>query len=184
MTTQAIPMTDPTSDTPRVHRNQTFIKAPVETVWSILVATDTPLPFFFGAICDTRDGLRVGARMRMVSANRKIAMVVGEVLAFEPPHLYAHTFRMTHIDEGPATVTYRLTPENDGTRFELTIEHAPAGGKLEKEMLGAQSFIGTNLRALAETGRPAFSGRMVGLLGPVFGIMAKRSQRIGNWPLE
>lgn len=171
------------TDAPALHRNATFIKAPVETVWSILVATDTALPFFFGAICDTRDGLRPGARMRMVHPNRKIAMVVGEVLAFDPPHLYSHTFRMTHIDEGPATVTYRLTPEGDGTRFELIIENAPAGGRLEKEMLGAQKFIGSNLKALSETGRPAFSGRMVGWLSPLMALMAKRSQRIENWPL-
>ena len=64
------------TDTPKyaeksVHR--TFINAPVETVWSILVATDKPLPFFFGSICDTKDGLKPGARMRMVHPNRKIA---------------------------------------------------------------------------------------------------------------
>lgn len=168
---------------PAVHRNATFINAPVETVWSILVATGKPLPFFFGAICDTKDGLRPGARMRMVHPNGKIAMVAGEVLAFEPPHLYSHTFTMTNIDEGPATVTYRLTPEGNGTRFELTIENAPAGGKLEKQMLGAQTFIGSNLKALAETGRPAFSGRMVMRMAPIVALMAKRSQRIENWPL-
>lgn len=180
MISQAIPM----GATPAIHRNQTFIKAPVETVWSILVATNKPLPFFFGAVCDTRDGLTPGAALRMVTPNRKVAMVVGKVLAFEPPHLYSHTFRMTHIDEGPATVSYRLTPENGGTRFELTIENAPAGGKLEKEMLGAQGFIGSNLKALAETGRPAFSGRIVGLMGPLMALMAKRGQRIENWPLD
>ncbi|WP_375691521.1 SRPBCC domain-containing protein [Pseudooceanicola sp. LIPI14-2-Ac024] len=166
------------------HVNRTFIAAPVDTVWSLLVATDTVLPFFFGAICDTRDGLRPGARMRMVHPNRKIAMVVGEVLAFEPPHLYAHTFRMTHIDEPPATVTYRLTPADGGTMFELEIAEARRGGRLEREMLGAQKFIGTNLKALAETGKPAFSGRMVMALSPLIAMTAKKEQRIANWPLE
>ncbi|GGE21400.1 hypothetical protein GCM10011360_07530 [Primorskyibacter flagellatus] len=171
------------ANAPAVHRNRTFIKAPVETVWSILVATDTALPFFFGAVCDTKDGLKPGARMRMLHPNRRIAMVVGEVLAFDPPHLYSHTFRMTHIDEGPATVTYRLTETEGGTQFDLIIENAPAGGRLEKEMLGAQRFIATNLRTLAETGRPAFSGRMVGWMSPVFALLAKKSQRVENWPL-
>lgn len=175
--------TMPMTQSPAVHRNATHIDAPVDTVWSILVATDTALPFFFGAICETTDGLRPGAKMRMVHPNRRIAMVVGEVLAFEPPHLYSHTFRMTHIDEGPATVTYRLTPEGDGTLFELIIENAPAGGRLEKEMLGAQSFIGSNIKAMAERGRPALSGRIVGWMSPVMALMAKRSQRIENWPL-
>lgn len=165
------------------HISKTHIAAPVETVWSILVKTDEALPFFFGAICDTKDGLNEGARMRMVHPNRKIAMVVGEVLRFEPPHLYSHTFQMTNIDEPPCTVTYQLTEANGGTDFELVIDGAVPGSKLEKEMLSAQSFIGGNLKALAETGRPAFSGRMVGLLSPLFGMLAKKSQRIENWPL-
>jgi len=179
-----------TIDAPRAsgsaptHVNRTFIAAPIETVWSILVATDKPLPFFFGAICDTKAGLHPGAKMRMVHPNRKIVMVVGEVLAFEPPRLYAHTFRMTHIDEPPATVTYRLTETAGGTDFELTIENARPGGRLEREMIGAQKFIGTNLKALAETGKPALTGRIVTLLSPLIAISAKTGQRIANWPLD
>ena len=34
----------------------TFIKAPIETVWSTLIATETPLPFFFGSVCQTTNG--------------------------------------------------------------------------------------------------------------------------------
>ncbi len=163
--------------------NRTFIEAPIDVVWSVLVATDQPLPFFFGAICDTQDGLRAGANMRMVHPNRKIAMVVGEVLIFDPPHCYAHTFQMTNIDEPPCKVTYRLTPSEGGTQFDLIIENAVEGSKLFKEMKGAQGFISKNLKAMAETGSPAFSGRMVGVLSPIFGLLAKKSQRIENWPL-
>ena len=36
--------------------NRTFIKAPIDVVWSTLVATDKALPFFFGSICQTTDG--------------------------------------------------------------------------------------------------------------------------------
>ena len=59
--------------------SRTFIKAPIETVWATLVATDKPLPFFFGAVCQTKDGIKVGEKMRMINPNGKIAMVVGEV---------------------------------------------------------------------------------------------------------
>lgn len=41
---------------------RTFIEAPIETVWATLVATDKPLPFFFGAVCDTTDGLKPGPK--------------------------------------------------------------------------------------------------------------------------
>lgn len=166
------------------HINKTHIAAPIDTVWSILTRTDEALPFFFGAICEAPSGLTPGRKMRMVSRNRKLAMVVGEVLAFEPPHLYSHTFTMTNIDEPPATVTYRLTPANGGTDFELVIDRSVPGSKLEKEMLSAQSFIANNLKSLAETGRPAFSGRMVGLMSPLFALFAKKSQKASNWPVQ
>jgi len=136
--------------------HKTFINAPVETVWSILVATDEPLPFFFGSICQTENGLKPGASMRMVHPNKKVVMVVGEVLAFEPPHRYSHTFKMTNIAEDPCTVTYELAEKDGGTEFSLIIEDAIEGSKLHKEMLSSQGFISSNLKAMAETGKPAF----------------------------
>lgn len=163
--------------------NRTFIKAPIDTVWSTLVATDQSLPFFFGSICQTTDGLHEGAKMRMVHPNGKVVMVVGEVRIFEPPHRYAHTFQMTNIDEPPCVVTYELEEKDGGTEFSLIITEAVEGSKLHKEMLGAQGFISANLKAVAETGKPAFSGKMVKLLGPIFGMLAKKKQRIENWPL-
>lgn len=174
-------MTEPTYQDP-IH-NRTFIRAPIETVWNTLVKTDEPLPFFFGAICDTKAGLKAGAKMRMVHPSGKLAMVVGEVLAFEPPHRYSHTFAMTNIDEPPCIVTYILTEKDGGTEFDLVIENSIAGSKLAKEMANGQRFISANLKALCETGKPAFSGRMVRLLSPIFPLFAKPQQRIENWPL-
>jgi len=164
--------------------SKTFINAPVETVWAILVATDKPLPFFFGSICQTKDGLKPGASMRMVHPNEKVAMVVGEVLAFEPPHRYSHTFKMTNLSDDPCTVTYELAEKDGGTEFSLIIEDAIEGSKLHKEMLSSQGFIASNLKAMAETGKPAFTGKMVKLLGPIFGMLAKKEQRLENWPLD
>ena len=163
--------------------NRTFINAPVETVWSTLVATDKPLPFFFGSICDTKDGLKQGAKVRMLNPNRKIAMIVGEVLAFEPPYRYSHTFKMTNLQDDPCTVTYELREKDGGTEFDLIIENAIVGSKLHKEMLGAQGFISSNLKAMAETGKPAFTGKIVGLMSPVMGLLAKAEQKVENWPL-
>jgi len=169
--------------TAKVSMQRTFIDAPIDLVWSTLVATDKPLPFFFGNICDTEDGLQVGKRMRMLHPNGKIAMVVGEVLAFEPPHRYSHTFKMTNLDDPECVVTYELREKDGGTEFDLIIDKAIEGSKLHKEMLGAQSFIAGNLKSLCETGKPAFSGRMVGLLGPLFGLFSKAQQKVEHWPL-
>ena len=175
-------MTTPIYAEKTMHR--TYIAAPIETVWSILVATDKPLPFFFGGVCDTKNGLKPGARMRMVHPNGKIAMVVGDVLAFEPPHRYAHTFKMTNLDDEACQVTYELREKDGGTEFDLIIEGAIEGSKLHKQMLGAQDFISSNLKCLAETGKPAFSGKMVTLMSPLVALLAKKQQRVEHWPLE
>ncbi|MEO0936759.1 MAG: SRPBCC domain-containing protein [Pseudomonadota bacterium] len=169
--------------TATTHINRVQIAAPKEVVWNTLVKTDEALPFFFGSVCETKDGMRAGARYRMVNKARTVAMVVGEVLRFEPPDVYAHTFTMTNIDEPPVTVTYTLTEKSGGTEFELRIDGMVPGSKLAKEMMSAQGFIAGNLKAMAETGRPAFSGRMVGLLAPIFARFAKKSQAISNHPL-
>ena len=163
--------------------NRTFINAPIETVWSTLVATDKPLPFFFGSVCETTEGLKQGANMRMVHPNRKIALIVGEVLAFEPPYRYSHTFKMTNLQDDPCTVTYELREKDGGTEFDLVIENAIVGSKLHKEMLGAQGFIASNIKAIAETGKPAFTGKMVGWMSPVMAWLSNERQKIEHWPL-
>jgi uncharacterized protein YndB with AHSA1/START domain len=160
-----------------------LIKAPIETVWNTLVKTDQVLPFFFGAVCDTEDGLKPGACLRMVTPNRKFASVVGEVVEFAPPHRYAHTFKFTHLDDAPCTVTYELQETPDGVIFSLTTENVPVGTKTEKSMAQGGSFITSNLKSLVETGKPAFSGRMVMMLGPLMGVMTPKQCRIENWPL-
>lgn len=162
-----------------------LINAPIETVWSTLVKTDEVLPFFFGAVCETDGaGLRRGARMRMVSRDRKFAAVVGEVLEFEPPHRYAHTFKFTQFDDAPCIVRYELKETPEGVEFLLITENAPAGSQTEKAMAQGGPFITGNLKSLCETGRPAFSGRMVLLMNPLMALLTPARCRIEHWPLD
>lgn len=161
-----------------------MINAPIETVWNALVKTDEVLPFFFGAVCETRDGLKPGHKMRMVTPDRKIAAVVGEVLEFSPPYRYAHTMAFTqYAGEAPATVTYELKETPDGTEFSLITTNVPVGTRTEKSMAQGGNFIVQNLKSLVETGKPAFSGRMVMMLNPVMGMMTPKICRTENWPL-
>ncbi|MBI1186529.1 MAG: hypothetical protein GC206_04245 [Alphaproteobacteria bacterium] len=162
-----------------------LIKAPIETVWSTLVKTDEVLPFFFGAVCETNGGpLRAGGRMRMVSRDRKFAAVVGEVLEFAPPHRYAHTFKFTQFNDAPCVVRYELKETPDGVEFSLITENVPAGTQTEKAMAQGGAFITGNLKALAETGKPAFSGRMVLMMSPLTALMTPARCRIERWPLD
>lgn len=170
---------------PKKQVYKTVIKAPIEVVWNTLVKTDEVLPFFFGAVCETKDGLKPGKPMRMVTKDRKFASVVGEVLEFSPPHRYAHTMAFTgYAGEAPATVTYELKEVPGGTEFSLITTNVPVGTKTEKSMAQGGPFIVDNLKALVETGKPAFSGKMVGVVNALTGFMTPKSCRIENWPLK
>src|SRR5512147_267418 len=116
------------------------INAPIETVWNTLVKTDEVLPFFFGAVCDTENGIKAGKPMRMVSKNRKFAIVVGKVLEFAPPHCYSHTLAFTQNEgEEPAVVTYELKEIPGGTEFTLSSEAIP--GTKTAKMVASGPFI-------------------------------------------
>ena len=158
------------------------IAAPIHVVWDTLVKTDTVLPFFFGAVCDADGGLARGKPMRMLSADRKFAIVVGEVLEFSPPHRYAHTMKFTRYPDAPCTVIYELKEIDGGTEFTLTTEGVPAGTKTEDSMAPGGVFITENLKALAETGQPKFAARMIMAVGPMLNFTVPKSCRIENWP--
>ncbi|MBB35506.1 MAG: hypothetical protein CME88_04115 [Hirschia sp.] len=161
------------------------IQASLEAVWSTLVKTDEVLPFFFGSVCDTGgQAIAPGRPIRMVTPNGKFAAVVGEVLEFSPPHRYVHSFKMTHLDDVPCVVAYELEETPEGVVFTLTTTNVPAGTKTQKSMAQGGPFITDNLKALVETGKPAFSGRMVVMMAPLTGLMTPAQCRIENWPLE
>ena len=121
--------------------------------------------------------------MRMVSKDRKTAIVVGEVLEFSPPHRYSHTIYFTQVEgEQPALTTYELKEVPGGTEFTLIAESLP-GTKVGK-MIAAGPFIVDNLKRLIETGRPAFSGEMMLALAPLVSMMSPKICRIENWPLD
>ena len=50
--------TPATDGKPETFTWKVTINAPIETVWNTLVKTDEVLPFFFGAVCQTKDGLK------------------------------------------------------------------------------------------------------------------------------
>ena len=158
------------------------INAPIDAVWAALTRTDTVLPFFFNGVCKT-PGLAKGAPIRMQSKDGKYTSVVGEVLEFDPPYRYAHSFKFTAYDDPPCVVRYRLVEADGGTDFILINENVPAGTTSEKYMTQGGTFIIENLKALVETGKPTAGGRfalfMMGLLAP---FTPKRC-RSEHWPL-
>lgn len=166
--------------------DQTFfrvtIRAPIHKVWAELTRTDAILPFFFNSVCDTT-GLKEGAPVRMRSKDGKYTSVVGEVLEFEPPYRYAHTFRFTSLDDPPCVVRYRLKEVDGGTEFTLINENVAAGSKSEKYMTQGGTFITTNLKALVETGKPTMGGRIALFMMGLFAPFTPKRCRSEHWPL-
>lgn len=157
------------------------IRAPIHKVWAELTRTDAVLPFFFNSVCKT-PGLGVDAPIRMRSKDGKYTSVVGEVLEFEPPYRYAHTFRFTNLDDPACIVRYVLKEIEGGTEFTLINENVPAGTKTEKYMTSGGKFITENLKALIETGKPTTGGRIGLFMMGLFAPLTPKRCRSENWP--
>lgn len=159
-----------------------FIRGPIEKVWHEITKTDAAQGCFFNAWLST-PGLRVGAPVAMRTKSGRFTLVVGEVLEYDPPHRYAHTFRFTTYDDPPCRVIYDLKSVAGGTEFTLTVEDMPAGSKTAKDMTKGGPAIVATLKAIVENGKPAPKTRiMYALMGAMEGMLPKRA-RSENWPL-
>jgi uncharacterized protein YndB with AHSA1/START domain len=160
-----------------------LIKAPIETVWSELVNTVKPRPFFWNSSWDAK-ALAEGAAYRMISKDRKTVAVVGEILEMDPPRRLVTSFRLTALPDPPSKVIYTLTETPDGVEFQLITENVLAGSKSEKSMAEGARFIVENFKAFVETGNVTFSARMMLALYALMAPMTPKSMRAENWPLK
>ncbi|MCB1182307.1 SRPBCC domain-containing protein [bacterium] len=160
-----------------------MIEAPVEKVWEVLTQSGRPLPFFFGSVLHTTS-LGPGAPIRMRTPDGKNTGVVGEVLEFDPPRRYAHTFKFTSENDPLCRVTYELEPVDGGTRFTLTSEEVPVGTKTEKYMGQGTEFICNTLKSLVETGQPNLKQKFFLFMMKCTSFMTPRQSRSENWPLD
>lgn len=159
------------------------IRAPIEKVWATLTKTDEVLPFLFCSVLNTTK-LAPGAPVRMRTPNGKYTGVVGEVLEFDPPRRFSHTFKFTRLDDPLCVVSYELKPIEGGTEFTLTSERVPVGTKTEKQMAGGGKLIVQALKTYVETGRPSFVSRMIGVVGWLIGPFIPKKCRSELWPLD
>jgi uncharacterized protein YndB with AHSA1/START domain len=161
---------------------KTTINAPIETVWSELVKTTAPRPFFWNSSWDA-PAMKAGAPYRMISKDGKVVAVIGEILEMDPPRRLVTSFRLTAMDDPASRVTYLLTETPDGVEFQLVTENIVAGSKSEKSMADGSKFIVENFKAYVETGKVTFGARMMLAMFDVMGAMAPKKLRAENWPL-
>lgn len=158
------------------------IAGTAEAVWRELTKTDEPQAAVFNAWLHAQ-ALAPGARMQMRTKDGRNVLVVGEVVAFEPPRRFAHTMRFTQFDDPPCTVVYEIRPVDGGVEVTLVVENLPEGTRTAKSMVpGADNILGT-LKRVVETGRPAPATRLLYLLYGVMGFALPARTRADRWPL-
>src|ERR1051325_1990257 len=91
-----------------------FIRGSIQDVWREITRTDQPQRAMFNMMLHTNGPLRVGAPLRMRTISGKYTAIVGEVIEWNPPHRYAHTFKFTQMDDPPCKVSYDLKEVEGG----------------------------------------------------------------------
>jgi uncharacterized protein YndB with AHSA1/START domain len=159
------------------------IRGSIDSVWREITKTDELQKCMFNMRLDT-DGLKPGGQIRMRSPSGKYTGVVGEVLEFQPPHRYVHTFRFTQFDDPPCTVIHELKEVEGGVEYTLTHENLPSGTKTAKQMNQGGPMICSTLKAVVEHGRPSFGVRLLHVLFKVLEPLNPKKCRSENWPVN
>lgn len=164
------------------------IRGSIQDVWKEITKTDTLQKAMFNARMHT-NGLKQGGKIQMRSSNGKYVIVVGDILEFDPPHRYVHTFRFTTLNDPPCKVAYDLKEVDGGVDFTLTVDDMPKGTQTAKHMTSGGKMIVDTLKAVIETGKPAMGTRinyaMQGLMGPlVMPFIFGKKCHSEKWPLN
>lgn len=106
----------PSAPEPFVH--DVLLDHPPGAVWAAITRKELVDRYYFAPLGE--DVVRAGADIYYGLPTNK--MIVGSIVACEPPRQLVHTFRFVGDDESPDTVvTYALEPSGAGTR--LRVEH-------------------------------------------------------------
>ena len=159
-----------------------FIRGTIDAVWHEITRTYSPIPAFFNSQMHTTT-LAPGARIAMRTPNAKYTGVVGEVLEFDPPTRFVHTFRFTNYDDPECTMIFDLEEADGGVQFTLTIADLPVGTKSAKQMLQGGTLICNTLKSVIETGRPSRGTRMLLVLFKVMTPLSPKKCLSTNWPV-
>ena len=160
-----------------------FINGTVDQVWKEITRTDAPIACFFNSRMDA-PSLSPGSKLAMRSPDGKYTGVVGEILEFDPPRRFSHTFKFTNYDDPPCTVVYSLVPVPDGVEFTLEILDLPHGTKSGKQMVQGGTMIVNTLKAVIETGKPTLGTRLLFGLFKYLQFLTPKRSLSENWPIH
>ena len=161
-----------------------FIQADIQRVWRELTKTGEAQGAVFNAWLHARGGLAPGAAMQMRTGTGKQVLVVGEVVACEPPDRVVHTHRFTQHDDPVCQVSYELKPVGSGVEVTLRVIGLPEGTPTAKSMSSGGTMILNSLKAICETGRPSFGTRLMYWMFDRMEFVLPARTRSEHWPLE
>jgi len=147
-----LPMSQPAPK----HVYELFIRAPAEAVWEV-IANDEKTPLYQHFDMTSRTEWEPGGRIEFLMGDR--VMIVGEVLALEPPRRLVTSFSAQWSPEvaadKPSRVTWEITPI-DGATCKLTLVHDDFEGEsaTAKAVTGGWPEALSRLKTLVETGEP------------------------------
>jgi len=156
------------------------IRGSLQEVWDEITRTDDVIPCFFNMRMHAAR-LAKGAKLQMRTKSEKYVGVVGEVLEWDPPRRFAHTFRFTQMDDPPCRVTYELVEKDGGVEFTLRISELVPGTKSAKQMVQGATLILNTLKSVIETGKPSFGTRALFVLFALLEPLTPKRCRVENW---
>jgi len=160
-----------------------YIAADIQRVWRELTKTGEAQGAVFNAWLHTT-GLVPGGRLQMRTGSGKHVLVVGDVVAFEPPYRFVHTHRFTQHDDPVCQVSYELKPVGAGVEVTLRVIGLPPNTPTAKSMSSGGTMILKSLKAIAETGRPSLGIRLMYWMFEHMEFVLPARTRSELWPLE
>lgn len=158
------------------------IRGSAEAVWRELTKNNEPQAAVFNAWLHAQS-LVPGAKLQMRTANGRNVLVIGDILDFDPPRRFAHTFRFTQYDDPSCTVIYELKPVPEGVEVSLIVENLPVGTRTAKSMTSGSIAILSTLKAVVETGRPSLGTRIMYWMFDRAGFVLPARTRVEHWPM-
>ena len=153
-----------------------------QAIWHELTKQGEPQAAVFNAWLHAQ-ALAPGRTVQMRTASGDKVIVVGEVLEFDPPNRFAHTFRFTQYDDPPCTVIYELKPVSGGIEVSLIVENLPVGTRTGKSMESGSASILNTLKDVVEHGRPKFGTRLLYALASKMDFVLPKRCDARHWPL-
>lgn len=148
-------MTTATATATQVY--QLYIRASADEVWQAITDPAYISRFHFGAQNEPSD-FAIGSRIKSWSPDRSQLWTDNEVLEYDPPRRFAHTWRSLYdpetATEPESRVTWEVEAMPEGyARLTLVHDRLDGSPKTAASVRG-WSYILSSLKTLLETGEP------------------------------